>query len=316
VTGERRQRRLSRHTKVISSSSVLRDAALTKAPSTMQSTFIRPTPGLANAVEVIWDVDGPAAEAKALTVRVLPTVFPLLVVHYRDPVVSNRPGNSGHYRQIATGVQSQAKTVRPLGALGVVHVRLKPEAASLLFGGALDGFADVNIPLSDVFGTGKVLLLEEALAEARGATARAAVIEDFLTEHMRNRTPDSHPPVVRRAVLDLLRDPRLSVRQLASRLDISERQLLRHFKVLIGTNPKQFARVVRMGNVIAARRFGGAWVDITYECGFNDQAHLVHEFKAMTGETPGALFRAAATPQYQRLNASLAASDFYNTFVA
>ncbi|WP_342725149.1 AraC family transcriptional regulator [Bradyrhizobium sp. B097] len=277
------------------------------------STFIRPAPKLASAVEAIWDVDVPAAEATALTVRVLPTVFPLLVVHYRDPMVSDRPGKSGHYRQVVTGVQSRAITIRPLGSIGAALVRLRPEAASLLFGEALHEFTDVNIPLSDVFGTTRVSLLGEALAEARSAAARAEVLEDFLTGQMRDRAPD---PLVRRAVLDLLGDPRVSVRQLASQLDISERQLSRRFKLLVGTNPKQFARVVRMGNVIGSRRFGGAWADIAYACGFNDQAHLVNEFKSMTGKPPGAFFRAAATPEHQRLNASLATSDFYNTFVA
>jgi AraC-like DNA-binding protein len=72
---------------------------------------------------------------------------------------------------------------------------------------------------------------------------------------------------------------------------------------------------VRLGNAIASRRFGEPWADIAYSCGFNDQTHLVNEFKSMTGRPPGAFFRAAATPEHQNLNASLAMSDFYNTFV-
>jgi hypothetical protein len=100
-----------------------------------------------------------------------------------------------------------------LGSVGAVLVRLKPKAASLLFGSTLDEFTDVNIPLGNVFGTGKVSLLEEALAEAQGAVARAAALEDFLTGPMHDRAPDL---LVRRAVLDLLRDPDVLVRQLAS----------------------------------------------------------------------------------------------------
>jgi transcriptional regulator GlxA family with amidase domain len=117
---------------------------------------------------------------------------------------------------------------------------------------------------------------------------------------------------VERAALRLWRNPVWPVRRLAYSLDISERQLTRRFRALAGTTPKQFARIARIGKAVAAKRHGASWADIAYACGFNDQAHLVHDFRTMMRSPPDAFL---SSPQCRQSNASLGASGFYNTFV-
>jgi AraC-like DNA-binding protein len=63
---------------------------------------------------------------------------------------------------------------------------------------------------------------------------------------------------------------------------------------------------------VAAKRHGASWADIAYACGFNDQAHLVHDFRTMMRSPPDAFL---SSPQCRQSNASLGASGFYNTFV-
>jgi AraC-like DNA-binding protein len=276
-------------------------------------SFFRPHPKVADIIEAIWDIDLPdASSAKAIAFKVLPAVSPTLCVHYRAPAGSDQRVNPGSCRQRVTGVQTGAITVRPTGSMGAVIVHLKPEAACRVMGGDMDEFTDANIGLSDLFSPTEVALLEEMLGEAADAVQRAERIQAFLLARMRGEAPDT---LVERAVLQLCRYPNWSVPRLAATLDISERQLSRRFHAMVGTNLKQFARVVRIGKAIAARRRGWSWVDIAYACGFSDQAHLIHEFKFMTGDPPEALFRTAATAEHGGFNASLAASGFYNTFV-
>jgi len=64
----------------------------------------------------------------------------------------------------------------------------------------------------------------------------------------------------------------------------------------VGVSPKTFARVVRLGRVIERARAVPAdeainWSALALDIGYYDQAHLVDEFKELTGVTPTAWYR-------------------------
>lgn len=275
-------------------------------------TFFGPNPAIAHVVEAIWDIDLPdAGKAPAFTFKVLPSVSSAFCLHYRSPTATDQWTNS-HCLQRVAGIQTGPVSLRADGPVGAIIVHLKPEAAYRVIGGCMDEFTDTSIGLRDLFGATQTALLEEMLGEAANATARAAYVQKFLISHLREDAPDA---VVKHAVLRLCRDPALRLRRLASSLEISERQLTRRFHALVGTTPKQFARIARIGKAVAARRRGAGWAEIAYACGFHDQAHLVNDFKTMMQSPPDALFGAASIAQFRDFNASLATSGFYNTFV-
>lgn len=275
-------------------------------------TFFRPRQPAADIIGSIWDVDLRDAEfAGDFTLKVLPSVSPTLCVHHARPTVSDHWANT-HHRQRVCGIQTTPVSLRPGGPVGAVIVHLRPEAACRIMGGRMDEFTDTNIGIADLLSPSETSLLEEMLAEASGPAERAERLEAFLLRHMRAAAPDA---TVSHAVLMLRRNPGLGVRRLAADLGISERQLGRRFQAMVGTNVKQFARIVRLGKVVTARRRGAGWADIAYAFGFNDQAHLVNDFRAMAQSPPDAFFRGAST-KYGAFNAALAAvSDFSNTFI-
>ena len=275
-------------------------------------TFFDPHPALAAVVDSIWDVDVPDAHfGQTVSIMVLPAVSPVLCFHFRGPISSQACANSGHHLQTATGVQTRAVKLRPGGPIGAVVVHLKPEAACQLLGGGMHEFTDAYIAIGDILSATEVSLLEEMLAEAPGPAERIARVQAFLLRHLSTRSPD---PVVQQAVHWLRHDPTLPVARLASRLELHERQFLRRFGAAIGAGPKQFANVARIGKAIAARRCGVGWAEIASDCGFTDQAHLTNAFHGMVGEPPEAFFRHVSVEACRALNASLAVSDFCNTF--
>jgi len=82
---------------------------------------------------------------------------------------------------------------------------------------------------------------------------------------------------------------------------LSERQLERLFDERVGYGPKTFARVVRMQRAVESivRTAGGrgttvSWASFARDCGYADQAHLIHEFRALTGVTPRVYARAVS----------------------
>jgi AraC-like DNA-binding protein len=254
-------------------------------------------PLLADVVEQMEDWDVPDDKvARSTTPKALPSTTPYLIAQYRVPMRSDRRfGPTGYrhrqYGHVVTALGTGVVTVRPSGPLGALVVRLKPEAAARLIGGRMREFVNDKINLADVFNSAEVLLLEEMLMEAPDSSTRFARIESFLLRNLRQCRADA---VVCRAAQCLRYTPSLRVRGLAAKLDVGERQLSRSFRAMFGTSPKQFARVARIEKILAMRQADFSWADIASACGFADQAHMIHDFAAIVGETPQQLFRTTA----------------------
>jgi len=272
---------------------------------------------LAEIVERITDWDVPdGAVARAITPKALPSTTLSLIVQYRVPMRSDRHfGSTGYrhrqYGHVVTALRTGVVTARPSGPLGVLLVRLKPEAASRLVGDRIQEFINEKINLGDLFKAAEVSLLEEMLMEASDSVTRFARIESFLLRNLHQRQPDS---VVSRAAQYLRRYPALRVRKLAAQLGVGERHLSRSFRAMFGASPKQFARVARIEKIFAMRQAGSAWADIAYACGFADQAHMINDFDAIVGETPQQLFRTTALDVDRQGNAPvgrLAGPNFF-----
>jgi methylphosphotriester-DNA--protein-cysteine methyltransferase len=96
----------------------------------------------------------------------------------------------------------------------------------------------------------------------------------------------------------------MPITELAARCGLSLRQFERRFKRLTGLSPKILARLIRFEAARDGLLRGQSWADLVYEFGYTDQAHFIHDFKAILGYTPGAFIAAAI----QR-----STSGFYNT---
>lgn len=277
---------------------------------TAGTQFFAAGEGLDGIVESFCDVDlADAAIARARTIKVLPTTSLVVIVHYRAPMASQR----GTYKRTINGMHTRAAALKPCGPLGAVLVRLKADAADRVLGVRPADLLDASIELSDIFGDGAAARLEAQLAEAGSAAARVACMRDFL----RTRTgPGRLDPLAAQAMRAIQRNPSISMRRLAGLLDIGERSLQRRFKAETGASAKQFARIERMQQAVAAHRAGLDWAGVAHASGFTDQAHLIRDFRALAGVPPEAFCRRAAAERVQAWNTELAASDFYNTFIA
>ena len=127
-------------------------------------TMIVPThPLLAEIVGQIADWDVPDGDvAQVLAPKALPSTAPCLMAQYRVPMRSDRHfGSSGYrhrrYEHVATTVGTGVVTLRPSGPLGVLFIRLKPEAAARLMGERMQDFVNEKIDLSDLFKAGEPL---------------------------------------------------------------------------------------------------------------------------------------------------------------
>ena len=67
-----------------------------------------------------------------------------------------------------------------------------------------------------------------------------------------------------------------------------EKQFSRIFSEYIGIAPKDFLRIIRLQRTLSVLQHnpGISFAQLSYECGFTDQSHMIKEFKLFSGYTP------------------------------
>lgn len=223
--------------------------------------------------------------ARPLTERVLPDGGVHLVFNLGDPPAV--PGTSPPACE-ALGPRLGPTVIRMSGRVEQVTVTLRPGGMAALLGMPAGELAGCDVPLDALWGPRAAEALER-IAEAPVGPARAAAMERVLAEMLAAQAvlPDAAAAeAVRR--IEASRG-RIRVRALAEALGMSERRLEQVFHRQVGLSPKAACRVARFRATVALMRREPhrSWSDVAYSCGFYDQSHLVNEFQALAGLSPG-----------------------------
>ena len=172
----------------------------------------------------------------------------------------------------------------------IVMARLRLGASEAVLGVRASVTAGRIVPLEELWDAAATRRLFDRLAGARDSVAAAAVLESAIAERVATTA------AVRSSGADLAlgaaaRLTSASVNAVAAGLGVSERHLLRVFRETVGVSPKAFARLARFRRAVrAATEVGAAgWASIAADAGYYDQAHLIAEFRAIAGVTPGML---------------------------
>ena len=83
----------------------------------------------------------------------------------------------------------------------------------------------------------------------------------------------------------------LRVDSLSAELGVSRQHLTRKFDAQVGLSTKMFSRVWRLQTAVERIRHVEAidWSDLALDSGYYDQAHMIGEFRELTGKTPAVL---------------------------
>jgi len=185
------------------------------------------------------------------------------------------------------GAMTRAIVTQPGAAPRVIGVRFRPGAVELL-GVSGRELRDATAPIADVWGS-RGRTLDARLAEALDTRSALGALAAELRHHAACATrPD---PRVAAAVTALrAAGGELPIPALGALVGLGERQLERLFAERVGYGPKLFARVVRLELVTRAvdaeRGSIASWARLALDSGYTDQAHLIREFRALTGVTP------------------------------
>lgn len=172
------------------------------------------------------------------------------------------------------------------GGQRVVMARLKLGATEKVLGVPASALAGRIVPLEDLWGEDPARRLTHRLATTRASNEAAAILESAIAERLAvNGEACAHAKLVLEAADRLIS---AHVNAVASDLGVSERHLRRVFHETIGVSPKAFARLMRFRRALRAARSDdqARWASIAADAGYYDQAHLIAEFRAITGSTP------------------------------
>lgn len=173
------------------------------------------------------------------------------------------------------------------GSVSCLDVKMTPLGAYRLLGVQMSELTGRVVDLGEVAGPDGRRLMDE-VREASTWERRFALLDDFLLS--RAECGPVPAPQVTWALRRLLDGRgRVPVRQIAEEVGWSHRHLIAKFRQQIGLPPKVLSRIVRFNTLLQRVRTSSdlvRWVELAYECGYYDQAHLNRDFREFAGTTP------------------------------
>jgi AraC-like DNA-binding protein len=229
--------------------------------------------------------------------RILPDGSAELIINLREdrlPVINRASSGSVNYARdyargsLLYGPHTDYFVIDPAAGRSILGIHFKPGGAAAFFGVPADELHNRIVPLDALWG-GQADVLRDRLIDSTNAPNRFQIVENFLLARLA-KSRNVHPAV--RYALNLFQVPTAvsKVTDVVDQIGISARRFSHLFREQVGTTPKSFHRVQRfhhttmqIDSTIAGEL---AWADLALSCGFFDQAHFVHEFRAFAGMTP------------------------------
>jgi AraC-like DNA-binding protein len=194
-----------------------------------------------------------------------------------------RPGEpvSQHAGAVVAGPHAKSVVIDTRAQRWLAAVEFRHGGASRFFSMPMTDLSNQVVQLQDVWRSdGR--LLRERLLDARTPASKFRVFEEVLLDHLR----PEFDPAIQYAITALRAG--VPVSQVAFRLGLSPKTLVRRFSSQVGITPKRFARVHRLQRVLRAVRRSSQpdWCALAAEHGYTDQAHLIHDFRDLGDITP------------------------------
>jgi AraC-like DNA-binding protein len=210
----------------------------------------------------------------------------------RLPNVRDEARPPARHRSFVAALSDSYSLVEHDGYQHGIQVRLTPLGAHALFGFPMEELTNRVVELDDVLGRGADALVGR-LWDIDGWETRFELLDRLLAARLADPRPTSDGVAW---AWRRLRDTRgrTEVGDLARELGWSHRRLIARFREQIGLPPKTIGRVLRFEHVSQAllRTPEPRLVEVAYDCGYYDQAHMGRDFREFAGTTPGAYLAA------------------------
>lgn len=257
----------------------------------MQPPTIRYTPSkpLSNCVEQLW-YQGSHASRPPME-RALPDGSVELVLNLENETIEMFEGESfdrrATYRDaVLCGPHSKPFVIGSSAADRVVGAHFRPGGIQRFVECPVGDLEDRHLSLEDLWGT-EAARIRSDVGAADDPWEVLRRLEAWLLARMRHSRGSER---VVQFALDELQGSygNTPVSEIVDTTGMSHRAFIEVFRQAVGMTPKTISRLQRF-QLALERVYTGSctsWSDLAAACGYYDQAHFVHEFRAFAGLRP------------------------------
>ncbi len=255
----------------------------------MEHHLYKPPPPLDRFVEVIWtSVDKGRPHPRE---RLLPDGSMELVFDLGEERTAIYSGSDGERLQtfrgsVVCGPHSQFFAIDTAADSNVAGVHFKPGGAYPFLRLPSGEVHNSHVGLDTLWGA-RAGEVRERLLASKTPQAKVRVLEEALLAQAEG--PLERHPAVAFALNEFHGAPETQkISQVTDRIGLSARRFIEVFRKEVGLTPKLFCRVRRFQKVLRQISAGRAvdWAEIALTCGYFDQAHFIHDFRAFSGINP------------------------------
>ena len=212
-----------------------------------------------------------------------------LVISFGQPFeigLGRIPGNDNRQASFVGGLFGGPVVIDSFGASSCIQINFTPLGAYRFFGHPMHEVSNRIVATEDLLGP-EASALRDRLGGELDWQRRFDIVERMVHKRLRSaRLPTlSAAFAYRRIVED---HGAGSIAAIAKMVNCSRKHLAAMFREGVGLTPKSVARIARFNFAMRLAKRGHGWADISAECGYTDQPHLVREFAEFAGETPAA----------------------------
>ena len=249
-----------------------------------------PRPPLRAFVASIWVCRDDSPRSHALE-RILPTGAAQLIVNLKEDVTRRYDPDRPHSfvstsGTILAGAQSRYHIIDTSEQEWVAGVAFRPGGTRAFVRTPAHELRDADIPLEILWGRQSTAQFREQLLECRHPETLLDTIERTLTEQLQ---PNGAHPAISFALAAFNRVPLApNIGAVTNAVGLSAKRFIERFKSDVGLSPKQYCRIRRFQQAVRHAHGGGTldWARVALDCGYYDQAHFIHDFRAFSGLTP------------------------------
>jgi len=240
---------------------------------------IRPSARLRHFVSNFWILEHVGEDSAPQ--RVVPDGHSELILNWEQPFEFLQDGAwHGQPRCFLAGQIEGPLLLRATGPARMLGIGFHPHGAAQIFRQPMGELTGQFTPIEDL----STRLFRDLSDIAPSHDPVGAVEAALLAASEDSRNDALIEEAVRRIVLS---KGAADLARLARDLNVSLRQFERRFQATVGLTPKLFCRIQRFSGVFRMiEEPARNWADAALACGYYDQAHLIHECRALAGTTP------------------------------
>ena len=253
-----------------------------------------PSPPLSEFVHLLWLYEGytqPHAKERILPTGEMQIVINLLEdrssVYDRDDTDRCQSFRGS----LLSGAHSRYQVIGTAQQASVIGVRFRPGGAFPFLRRPAGELRDTTVPLDALWGRAAIDLRDQLL-EAETHEARFEILEQFLLAEL-VRGFDHHgldqQGAVGFALGRFMDAPHMTtMASVSEQIGLSPKRFIQAFRDETGFTPKVFCRIRRFHRALDRMegRKSVEWTNVALDCGYFDQAHFIHDFRAFSGINP------------------------------